>query len=141
MKKFLSQKPARKPRKPQFEMTPEMQRHMDRAAARVGALADKEARKDDKIQRQARTAIVETFDAWLEGLEDEAPEQVEDMFFELGCLATATNRRRIFKHDKAPAGVAERVQKLIDRWKVEEEAAKAAALNAAQVKPDADDHA
>ena len=52
-------------------------------------IADMQARKDDKIQREARLAIAETFDAWLDWLEETAPEQVEDVFFELGCFATA----------------------------------------------------
>lgn len=127
MKKSLSQKPARKPRPTQFQMTPAMQLRLEKAMASVGNLADKQARKDDKAQRQARMAIAETFDAWLEWLAETVPEQIEEMFFELGCLATATNRRRIFKHAKAPAGVAERAQEQVDRWKAEEEAAKAAA--------------
>ena len=127
MKKSLSQKPARKPRPSQFQMTPAMQLRLEKAMASVGNLADKQARKDDKVQRQARTAIAETFDAWLDWLEETAPEQIEEMFFEIGCFATATNRRRIFKHAKAPEGVAERAQEQVDRWKAEEEAAKAAA--------------
>lgn len=127
MKKSLSQKPARKPRASQFQMTPAMQLRLEKAMASVGNLADKQARKDDKVQRQARTAIAETFDAWLEWLEEAAPERIEEMFFEIGCLATATNRRRIFKHAKAPEGVAERAQEQVDRWKAEDEAAKAEA--------------
>ncbi|WP_322865933.1 hypothetical protein U5922_006830 [Aquicoccus sp. G2-2] len=127
MKKSLSQKPARKPRASQFQMTPAMQLRLEKAMASVGNLADKQARKDDKVQRQARIAIAETFDAWLDWLEENAPEQIEEMFFEIGCFATATNRRRLFKHAKAPEGVAERAQEQVDRWKAEEEAAKAAA--------------
>ncbi|WP_281985114.1 hypothetical protein [Thalassorhabdomicrobium marinisediminis] len=127
MKKSLSQKPARKPRASQFQMTPAMQLRMQKALTSVGNLADQQARKDDKIQREARMAVAETFDAWLDWLEENAPEQVEEMFFELGCLATATNRRRIFKHAKAPEGVAERAQEQVDRWKAEEDAAKVAA--------------
>lgn len=141
MKKSLSQKPARKPRPSQFQMTPAMQLRLEKAMASVGNLADKQARKDDKVQRQARMAIAETFDAWLDWLEETAPEQIEEMFFEIGCFATATNRRRLFKHAKAPEGVAERAQEQVDRWKAEQEAAKAAALDAAQSGPDAADHA
>ncbi|WP_417607408.1 hypothetical protein [Primorskyibacter flagellatus] len=139
MKKSLSQKPARKPRSSQFQMTPAMELRMVKAMASVGSLADKQARKDDKVQREARMAIAETFDAWLEWLEENAPEQVEEMFFELGCFATATNRRRLFKHAKTPEGVAQRAQEQVDRWKAEEEAAKAAAeVEAAQSAADAD---
>lgn len=124
MKKSLSQKPARKPRSSQFEMTSAMEARMQKAMVSIGNIADKQARKDDKIQREARLAIAETFDAWLDWMEEAAPEQVEDVFFELGCFATATNRRRMFKHAKAPEGVAERAQEQVDRWKAEEEAAK-----------------
>ncbi len=127
MKKSLSQKPVRKPRASQFQMTPAMQLRLEKAMASVGNLADKQARKDDKIQREARKAIADTFDAWLDWLEETAPEQIEEMFYEIGCFATATNRRRLFKHAKAPEGVAERAQEQVDRWKAEEEAAKAAA--------------
>ena len=93
----------------------------------IGNIAGKQARKDDKVQREARLAIAETFDAWIDWLEEEAPDQIEEMFFELGCFATASNRRRMFKHAKAPEGVAERAQEQVDQWKAEEEAAKAAA--------------
>ncbi|MBR9762423.1 MAG: hypothetical protein GYB53_02500 [Rhodobacteraceae bacterium] len=127
MKKSLSQKPARKPRSSQFEMTPAMEARMQKAMVSIGNIADKQARKDDKVQREARMAIAETFDAWLDWLEETAPDQVEEVFFELGCFATATNRRRMFKHAKAPEGVAGRAQEQVDQWKAEEEAAKAGA--------------
>ncbi|WP_145953385.1 hypothetical protein [Oceaniglobus indicus] len=127
MSKSLPQKPARKPRAAQFQMTPAMQQRMEKAMVSIGSFADKAARKDDKVQREARMAIADTFDAWLDWLEETAPEQIEETFFELGCFATATNRRRLFKHAKAPEGVAERAQEQVDRWKAEEKAAKAAA--------------
>lgn len=101
----------------------------------IGNIADKQARKDDKIQREARMAIAETFDAWLDWLAETAPEQIEETFFELGCFASATNRRRMFKHAKAPEGVAERAQAKVDQWKAEEEAAMAAAAEGAPSKP------
>lgn len=142
MKKSLSQKPARKPRSSQFEMTPAMEARMQKAMASIGNIADKQARKDDKVQREARIAIAETFDAWLDWLAETAPEQVEEVFFELGCFATATNRRRMFKHAKAPEGIAERTQAQADQWKAEEEAAKTAAAEDAQGKSgDAGGHA
>ncbi len=142
MKKSLSQKPARKPRSSQFKMTPAMEARMHKAMVSIANVTDKEARKNDKVQREARMAIAETFDAWLEWMEETAPEQVEDVFFELGCFANATNRRRMFKHAKAPVGVAERAQEQLDRWKAEEEAAKAAAAEEAQGKSgDAEGHA
>ena len=137
MKKSLSQKPTRKPRSSQFAMTPAMEARMQKAMVSIGNIADKQARKDDKIQREARTAIAETFDAWLDWLEETAPDQIEDVFFELGCFATATNRRRMFKHAKAPEGVAERAQEQVDQWKAEEEAAKATVEDRAQSKSDA----
>lgn len=142
MKKSLSLKPARKPRSSQFAMTPAMEARMQKAMVSIGNIADKQARKDDKVQREARMAIAETFDAWLDWMEETAPEQVEEIFFELGCFATATNRRRMFKHAKAPEGVAERTQEQVDRWKAEEETAKADAAEEAQGKSgDAEGHA
>ena len=100
---------------------------MEKAMISIGNIAGQQARKDDKVQREARLAIAETFDAWIDWLEDEAPDQIEEMFFELGCFASATNRRRMFKHAKAPEGVANRAQEQVDQWKAEEEAARAAA--------------
>ncbi|MBC58124.1 MAG: hypothetical protein CL814_14490 [Confluentimicrobium sp.] len=137
MKKSLAQKPARKAHSSQFEMTPAMQDRMQKAMVSIGKIADKQARKDDKVQREARLAIAETFDAWLDWMGESAPEQIEEIFFELGCFATAANRRRMSKHAKAPEGVAERAQEQVDRWKAEEEAAKAAATEEAQDKSDA----
>lgn len=127
MKKNLSRKPVRATQKAKFEMSPAMQARMEKAMVSIGNIAGKQARKDDKTQREARLAIAETFDAWIDWLEEEAPDQIEEMFFELGCFATATNRRRMFKHAKAPEGVAERAQEQVDQWKAEEEAVRAAA--------------
>jgi len=142
MKKSLSQKPARKPRSSTILGSEQVHREIAKANARVAVVAEKVTRKDEKVQREARLAIAETFDAWLDWMEETAPEQVEDVFFELGCFATATNRRRMFKHAKAPEGVAERVQEQVDRWKAEEEAAKAVAAEEAQGKSgDAEGHA
>lgn len=137
MTKPLPQKPARKPRPSQFEMTPAMRNRMEKAMASVGQLADKQARKDDKIQREARQAIGETFDAWIDWLAETAPEQIEEVFFELGCFATATNRRRLFKHAGAPEGAADRAQEQVDRWKAEEEAERAKAIEEAGTKSSA----
>ena len=55
-----------------------------------------------------------------------------------GCFATATNRRRIFKHAKAPEGVVEKVQEQVELWKIEEAEVKAAAAFDAQDKETAD---
>ncbi|MFT6091857.1 hypothetical protein [Sulfitobacter sp.] len=120
MKKKLTRKPARAIQKAKFEMSPSMQARMEKAMISIGNIAGQQARKDDKVQREARLAIAETFDAWIDWLEDEAPDQIEEVFFELGCFATATNRRRMFKHTKAPEGVAERAQEQVDQWKAEE---------------------
>lgn len=139
MKKSLPQKPASKPRPSQFQMTPAMQLRMEKAMVSIGNVADKQARKDDKVQREARMAIAETLGLWFGWREESAPEQVKETFFELGCLATATNRRRLFKHANAPEGVAERVEKQVERWKAEEEAAKAAESDGAQFKAGATD--
>jgi hypothetical protein len=136
MKKNLSRKPARATQNVKFEMSTAMQARMEKAMISIGNIAGKQARKDDKVQREARLAIAETFDAWIDWLEDEAPDQIEEMFFELGCFATATNRRRMFKHAKAPEGVADRAQKQVDQWKEEDEAAKIAAADAATHKTD-----
>lgn len=141
MKKSLTKKPARKSAKPQFEMSQAMRDRMEKAMATVGRLADKEARKDDKVQREARAAIADTFDAWLDWLQESAPEQVDEVFFELGCFATSTNRRRIFKHAKAPEGVVEKVQEQVELWKIEEAEVKEAAALEAQNQESADANA
>lgn len=138
MKKSLSRKPAHATQNAKFEMSPAMQARMEKAMISIGNIAGKQARKDDKVQREARLAIAETFDAWIDWLEEEAPDQIEEMFFELGCFASATNRRRMFKHAKAPEGVAERVQDQVDQWKAEEEAVRAAAKDDGASGEDAD---
>ncbi len=43
------------------------------------------------------------------------------MLFELGRFATATNRRPMLKHAKAPEDVSEHAQEQVDRWKGEGE--------------------
>lgn len=127
MAKSLPQRAARKTRKNEVKMTPAMDRAMKITMTRIASIADKEARKDDKVQREARLAIAETLDAWLEWTAEADSNQAEEFFFELGCFATATNRRRLFKHIQMPDGVIERIQEQLDRWKAEEEAAKAEA--------------
>ena len=128
MTKSFPLKKARKNRsKAGVNLSPALKRTMENSYMRVATVADKEARKDDKVQREARIAIAETLDEWLAWAMEEDPAQVEQLFFELGCLANATNRRRIFKHAQIPAGVSDKVQDELDRIKAEEEKAKAEA--------------
>ncbi|KAA0909959.1 hypothetical protein FLO80_19065 [Aquicoccus porphyridii] len=115
-------------------MTDAMQRRMEAAFATVGRTADKVARKDDKIQREAREAFANTLDIWLDWLSEENPEQIEEIFFEFGCFGNATSRRRLLKHALAPEGVGERIDAQLEEWKAEEEAAKAAAQSEAAAK-------
>jgi hypothetical protein len=116
----LLNKPARKHRRVQFEMPPAIQARVAKAMTQVGEIADKQARKDDQIQREARVAIAETFDAWFDWAEDEAPKEADAVFFQLACCATAGNRRRMFKHANAPEGIEARVQKQLDSWKADD---------------------
>jgi hypothetical protein len=128
MTKLLPSKKTRNERKKAtMTMSPALKKTMENSYVRVATVADKEARKDDKIQREARIAIAETLDEWLAWMAGEDPAQVNDLFFELGCLASATNRRRLFKHAQLPDGVTELVQEELDRAKAEEEKAKAEA--------------
>ncbi len=83
MTKTLPAKSPRKTTKPKFEVTPAMQIRFEKAMASVGRTADKEARKDDKIQREARLAIAETLEIWIEWMLDENTDQVEDIFLSL----------------------------------------------------------
>ena len=70
MKKSLSRKPARATQNAKFEMSPAMQARMEKAMISIGNIAGKQARKDDKVQREARFAIAETFD----GVDDDDAE-------------------------------------------------------------------
>ncbi len=111
-------KPARQKRQ-DFELSPEMRARLDRAASEVGRIAQKNVLATDKVQREARAAIAETLDTWLEWLGDAAPERLEEVFLELGCLALGRNRARILRHATAPSGMAGRVQAKLDAWAAE----------------------
>ncbi len=127
MAKSLPQKTVRKNRKKTVpNISPALMQAMEKSNARIAAVADKEARKNDKVQREARMAIAETFDEWLEWMAEEDPSQIEDLFIQLGCLANAPNRRRLFKHTQMPEGVSEQVQDELDRAKAEAERAEEA---------------
>ncbi len=118
----LLNKPVRKHRKVQFEMPPAIQARVAKAMTQVGEIADKQARKDDQIQREARAAIAETFDAWFDWAEDEAPEVAGEVFVQFAYLATAGNRRRILKHALTPKGTEARVRELLNRAKADDKA-------------------
>lgn len=132
MKKLTIAKPTRKPSTPAFEMTAAMQARMETVALQIGKLADKSARRDDKIQREAALAIANTLTTWFDHLIANDPDRIEEFFFEVGCFATATDRRRMFKHNMKPDGVEDRVQEQLDEWQAQADAAKAAAEQAKQ---------
>lgn len=132
MKKLTMTKPTRRTRQLKFEMTPAMQARMEAAAAQIGKIAEKTARKNDRIQREADKAMANTMTAWFEYLEENDPERIEQFFFEMGCFANATDRRRMFKHNMKPEGVEDRVQEQLDEWQAEAGAEKAAAEKAKQ---------
>jgi len=127
MTKKLPKKSTRKVNKTKFIVTEVMQRRMETAMSTVARYADKDARKDDKTQREARAAFAATLDVWIECLMEENPESIEDLFFEFACFATSTNRKRILKHAQTPEGIVERIDAQLESWKAEAEAERAAA--------------
>ncbi len=122
MTNALLNKPARKHRKVQFEMTPAIQARLAKAMTQVGEIADKQARKDDQIQREARAAIAETIDVWLEWAAENAPKEAGEVFVQFAYLATVSNRRRILKHALTPKGTEARVRELLNRAKADDKA-------------------
>lgn len=114
-------KTARKSR-PDILQSPQMLR----AVQRVAVVADKAGRRDEATQRQARAAIADTIEGWLDWLAEEDPQAVEDFYVEIELLATAALRKRIAKHALRPEGVEDRVQLELEKRKEEEEAARKA---------------
>jgi hypothetical protein len=127
MTKKLPKKSTRKVNKTKFIVTEVMQRRMETAMSTVARYADKDARKDDKTQREARAAFAATLDVWIDCMMEENPESIEDLFFEFACFSTSTNRKRILKHAQTPEGIVERIDAQLESWKAEAEAERAAA--------------
>tara|TARA_R100000935_G_scaffold33263_1_gene53744 strand:+ start:1874 stop:2299 length:426 start_codon:yes stop_codon:yes gene_type:complete len=132
MTKKLPPKAARKSKKTKFVANEQMNRRMQSAMSSIAAYADKDARKDDKTQREARAAFAATLDVWIDCMMDQNPEAIEDLFFEFGCFATATNRKRMLKHSIAPEGIDERIEAQLVIWKADAEAERAAAKAATE---------
>jgi hypothetical protein len=127
MTKKLPPKAARKSKKTKFVANEQINRRMQSAMSSIAAYADKDARKDDKIQREARAAFAATLDVWIDCMMDQNPEGIEELFFEFGCFATATNRKRMLKHSQAPESIDERIEVQLESWKTEAERAAAKA--------------
>lgn len=128
----LPKKSTRTAKKTNFVMSEKDKRRMETAFVSVANNADKDARKDDKIQRDACQAVGKTLDEWCARMNDVNPDLVEEFFFQFGCFATATDRKKILKHVLAPEGVAERIEAQLESWKTEAEAERAAAKAAAE---------
>ncbi|WP_278921639.1 hypothetical protein [Pseudophaeobacter profundi] len=126
MTKTLMPKTTRKTHTANFVLTDSMNLRMASAIKSIAHHADKDARKDDKIQREARAAVAATLDTWIDYMLENDPERVEDLFFEFACFATATNRKRMLKHAQAPEDVAERAEVQLEQWKADAEAKKSA---------------
>lgn len=126
MTKILMPKTSRKTQTANFVLSDTMNRRMASAMITVARHADKDARKDDKIQREARAAVAATLDTWIAYMLENDPERVEDLFFEFACFATATNRKRMLKHVQAPEGVVDRIEMQLAQWKADAEAKKSA---------------
>lgn len=60
---------------------------MLRAVERVAVVADKAGRRDEATQRQARAAIADTIEAWLDWLAEDDPQAVEDFYVQIELLA------------------------------------------------------
>jgi hypothetical protein len=102
-------------------------KQMQKAMERITIIASQAGRKDEAVQRNARLAIAETIEVWLEWLSEEDPQAVEDFYTELEVLASAAHRRRIAKHALRPEGVDERVERELARIEAEREKEKAEA--------------
>ncbi|TCS63172.1 hypothetical protein EDD52_1073 [Primorskyibacter sedentarius] len=126
MTKFLLPTTARKAQSSAFVPTEAMNRRLTSAILTVALHADKEARRDDKIQREARAAVAATLDTWIAYMSENDPGRVEDLFFEFACFATATNRKRMLKHSQVPEGVAERTDVQLAQWKADAAAQRSA---------------
>ncbi|PVH27221.1 hypothetical protein [Pararhodobacter oceanensis] len=120
-------KPVRKAGQNPVIISTQMEKALARSMQIVSKVAQKETLRSEKTQREARQAFAETLDAWLEMAAENDPSVVEALFFEMACIATSTNRRRMLKHAQTPEGVSERVQDQLDHWAEQEEAAKAEA--------------
>ena len=116
----LPPKSARTAKKTNFVMSEKDKRRMETAFVSVANNADKDARKDDKIQRDACQAVGKTLDEWCARMNDVNPDLVAEFFFQFGCFATATNRKRILKHAHLPAGVEARIAAQLEAWKASE---------------------
>ncbi len=127
MNKRMPSKPVKATRKNrnQEQMSPAMQAAM----FKVANVAANMSRNDEATQQAARKAISDTIEDWVAFLTENAPEAVEEFYYEICMLATAGNRRRIAKHTPIPAGVFERVEGDLQSQKeeAEREAAKAQA--------------
>ncbi|WP_417588839.1 hypothetical protein [Pararhodobacter oceanensis] len=120
-------KPVRKAGQNPVIISTQMEKALARSMQIVSKVAQKETLRSEKTQREARQAFAETLDAWLEMAAENDPSVVETLFFEMACIATSTNRRRMLKHAQTPEGVSERVQDQLDHWAEQEEATKAEA--------------
>ncbi|WP_458789672.1 hypothetical protein [Yoonia sp. MH D7] len=123
----LPKKSTRTAKKTNFVMSIKDKRRMETAFVSIANSADKDARKDDKVQREACQAVGKTLDEWAGRMNDVNPDLVEDFFFQFGCFATVTDRKKILKHALAPEGVAERIEAQLESWKAEAEAERVAA--------------
>ena len=117
----LPKKSTRTAEKTNFVMSERDKRRMETAFVSVANSADKDARKDDKVQREAGQAVGKTLDEWAARMNDVNSDLVEEIFFQFGCFATATDRKKILKHAQAPEGVAERIEAQLESWKTEAE--------------------
>jgi hypothetical protein len=131
----LPKKSTRTAKKTNFVMSTQDKRRMETAFVSIAKSADKDARKDDKVQREACQAVGKTLDEWAGRMNDVNPDLVEAIFFQFGCFATATDRKKILKHSLAPEGVAERIEAQLESWKA---AAERAAAEAATETPGKD---
>ncbi len=109
--------PSRSPKRSRKarSISPSQSKQLERAMDRVARVASIVGRKDEVAQRNARLAIADTVEDWLDWLAEEDPQAAEDFYVELEILASASNRRRIQKHALRPDGVDERVERELSR--------------------------
>ena len=109
---------------------------MQAAMFKVANVAANLSRKDEAAQQAARKAIADTIEEWIAFLTENDPEAVDQFYYEVCMMASASNRRRISKHALMPAGIVEKVEDDLKSQKEEAERAAAKKQTAENDKED-----
>mgnify|MGYP003678751277 FL=1 len=134
MNNRMQGKPSKTTRKKRAEVP--MSAAMQAAMFKVANVAANLSRKDEAAQQAARKAIADTIEEWIAFLTENDPEAVDQFYYEVCMMASASNRRRISKHALMPAGIVEKVE---DDLKSQKEEAERAAAKKQTVENDKED--